>query len=139
MKINRFKALAFFLVFIALAFLSIQDSVDIVSSFQLPSARMKVSGAINDASTFAFAWIMFVLSVFLGMCFITGRQLKWIPKIVLIILWILTLIPFLAGWGINIALKNELNKKGYIECKSERELTLKYSSRTYVLPPKTCD
>ncbi|MGY5538818.1 hypothetical protein [Vibrio brasiliensis] len=35
--------------------------------------------------------------------------------------------------------KKELDEQGYIECTSEREFALKYSSKTYVLPPETCD
>ncbi len=107
--------------------------------YTLPNNRIVISGSINDASTFAFSWSMFVMSILMMICFFTGKKLLWIPKIVLIFLGGITVLAFFLGWGMNVALKEKLHDQGYIECTSERELTLKYSSKTYVLPPETCD
>ncbi len=107
--------------------------------YKLNKNRIVISGAINDASTFAFFWSMFVVSILMMICFVTGKKLLWIPKLVLIILVAMTIIAFFFGWGMNVILKERLNEQGYIECQSERELTLKHSSRTYVLPPAKCD
>ncbi|WP_408900973.1 hypothetical protein [Photobacterium piscicola] len=139
MKISRLKAFFFFLIFSSLFFLSIHDVMGVFDVYKLLNDRVIVSGPINDASTFAFAWSMFVASVFMIICLITGKKLLWIPKIFLIILGLITVLAFLFGWRINTALKIKLHEKNYIECISKRELALKYSSRTYVLPPKRCD
>lgn len=139
MKISRLKAFAFFLVFAALFFLSIDDVMGILDANKLLNDRIIVSGAINDASTFAFAWSMLIVSVFMIICLITGKKLLWIPRIVLMILGLITVPAFLLGWRVNTELKEMLHEKRYIECTSERELALKYSSRTYVLDPSLCE
>ena len=139
MKISRLKAVAFLLIFASLFFLSIHDVIGIWDYYKLSNNRVVISGAINDASTFAFAWSMFVVSILMTICFITGKKLLWIPKIVLVVLGGITVLAFFLGWGVNVALKEKLYDQSYIECTSERELTLKYSSRTFVLPPETCD
>jgi uncharacterized membrane protein len=139
MKISRLKAFVFLLIFSSLSFLSINDVMGIFDVYQLNKNRIVISGAINDASTFAFSWSMFGVSILMMICFVTGKKLLWIPKIVLIILVAMTVVAFFFGWGVNAELKERLNEQGYIECQSERELTLKHSSRSYVLPPATCD
>lgn len=139
MKINRFKAFVFFLVFLSLFLLSVHDVMGIFDAHKLLHDRVVVSGAINDASTFVFAWAMFVVSVFMVVCLITGKKLLWIPKIFVIIPGGISILVFLAGWKANETLEVKLLEKSYIECTSERELALKSSSRTYVLDPSLCD
>lgn len=139
MNVNRLKAFVFLLIFASLFFLSINDVMGTFDVHELNKNRIVVSGAINDASTFAFSWSMFVVSILMMICFVTGKKLLWIPKLVLIILVAMTIIAFFFGWGMNVVLEERLNEQGYIECHSERELTLKYSSRTYVLDPSLCD
>ncbi|MEF1254666.1 hypothetical protein [Vibrio sp. M260112] len=139
MKVSRSKAFVFLLIFASIFFLSINDVMGIFDVYTLPNNRIVISGAINDASTFAFSWSMFVVSILMFICFITGKKLLWIPKIVLIVLGGITVLAFFLGWRMNVTLKEKLYEQDYIECTSERELTLKYSSRTYVLPPETCD
>mgnify|MGYP001274797628 CR=1 FL=1 len=82
---------------------------------------------------------MFVVSVFMVVCLITGKKLLWIPKIFVIIPGGISILVFLAGWKANETLEVKLLEKSYIECTSERELALKSSSRTYVLDPSLCD
>ncbi|MGD8120146.1 hypothetical protein [Vibrio sp. TRT 2004] len=139
MKVSRSKAFVFLLIFASIFFLSINDVMGIFDVYTLPNNRIVISGAINDASTFAFSWSMFVVSILMFICFITGKKLLWIPKIVLIVLGGITVLAFFLGWRMNVTLKEKLYEQGYIECTSEREFTLKYSSKTYVLPPETCD
>lgn len=139
MKVSRSKAFVFLLIFASIFFLSINDVMGIFDVYTLPNNRIVISGAINDASTFAFSWSMFVMSILMMTCFFTGKKLLWIPKIVLIFLGGIAVLAFFLGWGMNMTLKEKLYEQGYIECTSERELTLKYSSQTYVLPPETCD
>lgn len=139
MKISRVKAFLFILGFMPFVWMSWDQSLNIINDFKHQSELIKVSGAINDASTLAFAWSMFVVSILMIICFITGKKLLWIPKIVFIVLGGITVLAFFLGWGMNVTLKEKLYEQGYIECTSERELTLKYSSRTYVLDPSLCD
>ncbi|WP_306331162.1 hypothetical protein [Vibrio injensis] len=139
MKVSRSKAFIFLLIFASIFFLSINDVMGIFDVYRLSNNRIVISGAINDASTFAFSWSMFVVSIFMMICFFTGKKLLWIPKIVLIVLGGITVLAFFLGWGMNVTLKEKLYEQGYIECASERELTLKYSSRTYALDPSLCD
>lgn len=139
MKVSRSKAFVFLLIFASIFFLSINDVMGIFDVYTLLNNRIVISGAINDASTFAFSWSMFVMSILMMICFFTGKKLLWIPKIVLIFLGGIAVLAFFLGWGMNVTLKEKLYEQGYIECTSERELTLKYSSQTYVLPPETCD
>jgi hypothetical protein len=40
---------------------------------------------------------------------------------------------------IGIYQKLQSNTSGYMECKGAREFSSRYSSRTYVLPPMTCE
>ena len=112
--------------------------MSLYDAHRLLNDRVVVSGAINEASTFAFSWAMLVMSVFMILCLITGKNLLWIPKIFIIILGGISVLAFLSGWKTNEVLKAKLNEKGYVECASERELTLKSSSRTYVLDPSMC-
>jgi hypothetical protein len=122
-----------------MVWVSWEQSVKVISNFNHQSDLIKVSGAINDASSFAGFMISTIAFTFSTIPLITGRQAKWIPKIVFIILGLLTMFAFAIGWNMNTTLKKNLYEQGYIECTSEREFTLKYSSRTYVLPPETCD
>lgn len=139
MKTSRVKAFLFILGFIPLIWVSWKQSLNVINRFNHYSELIKVSGAINDASSFAFAWLMFVVSILMILCFITGKKLLWIPKIVLMVLGGITVFAFFLGWGMNITLKEKLSEQGYVECKSKRELTLKYSSRTYALDPSLCE
>ncbi|WP_217521902.1 hypothetical protein [Vibrio metschnikovii] len=139
MKVSRSKVFVFLLIFASIFFLSINDVMGIFDVYTLSNDRIVISGAINDASTFAFSWSMFVMTILMSICFFTGKKLLWIPKIVLIFLGGIAVLAFFLGWGMNVTLKEKLYDQGYIECTSERELTLKYSNRTYALDPSLCD
>ncbi|EKO3441107.1 hypothetical protein DX883_12870 [Vibrio fluvialis] len=139
MRINRFKAIPFLLVVGLMSYLSIDGSLGLMDSVYHLGDKVIVNGAFNDAS--AFAGVVFFVSVFIlfFVGFVTGRDLKWIPKIFFAILAGGSVFAFSIGWFVNIDLKQKLNDKGFVECASERELALKYSSRTYVLDPSLCD
>lgn len=139
MRVSRFKALLFMLACSPILWISWEQSLLIISKFQHPSELIKISGAANDASSFAGFMISASAFIFSTIPLITGRQAKWMPKIVFIMLGFLIILSFVIGWGMNVTLKKELDNKGYIECELDRELTLKHSSRTYVLPPAKCD
>lgn len=139
MKINRFRSGLFLVSCIASSLLIVPFSTSsFYGSESLPSV-VKIYSPLNDASLLALSYAMIMASLFSLIVFVTGRCLRWLPKVVVIVLSCLFLVSFAYGWHINVSTKKELNEKGYIECISEQEFTLKYSSRTYVLPPETCD
>ncbi|GLT20214.1 hypothetical protein GCM10007938_39970 [Vibrio zhanjiangensis] len=139
MKVSRFKALLFMLACSPMIWISWEQSTRIINNVNHLSDVIKVSGAVNDASSFAGLMISVIAFTFSTIPLITGKQAKWVPKIVFIILGLLTMLSFITGWGMNVALKKEIASRGYIECTSKRELALKFSSRTYALDPKLCD
>lgn len=100
MKISRLKAFLFILGLIPFAWMSWDQSLKILNDFNHQNEVVKVSGAINDASTFAFAWSMFVVSILMFVSFITGKKLLWIPKIIQIVLGGITVLAFFLGWCI---------------------------------------
>lgn len=101
--------------------------------------KVVVDGALNNAASLAGVSLLGGIFVLFLIGFVTGRTLAWVPKIVFIVIGVITVIAFFLGLGMNVTLKEKLYEQGYIECTSERELTLKYSSRTYALDPSLCD
>lgn len=139
MKIIRFRSGSFLVSCIALSLLIIPFSIgSFYNSKSLPSV-VKLYSPLNDASLLALSYVMITASLLSLIVFITGRCLRWLPKIMVIILSNFFVISFIYGWYANISTKKDLYEKGYVECISERELTLKYSSKTYVLLPEMCD
>ena len=139
MKINRSKIFIYF-VFLS-PFLAVFSyfSLQVINTLTSYESIVTVYSALNNASLFASLSITLIIIIFIIVALITGKSLKWLPKIVLIILSVMVLVSFIVGWTMTTATKKKLDERGYIECQSERELTLKYSSRTYVLPPQKCD
>ncbi|EHA1205782.1 hypothetical protein ACS83_13010 [Vibrio alginolyticus] len=139
MKINRFRSGLFLAACIASSLLIVPFSTNgLYNSESLPNV-VKIYSPLNDASLLALSYAMITASLLSLIVFITGRCLRWLPKAVVLVLSCLFLASFAYGWHTNVSTKQELNEKGYIECVSERELALKFSSKTYVLPPETCD
>lgn len=139
MKINRFKAFLYLALLSPCLSVFSYFSLQVFYSLTAYESVVTVYSALNNASLFAIFSTTLIVTTFAVVALITGKSLKWLPKIVLVVLSIIIFISFIAGWGMTKITKKELSKKSYIECTSERELTLKYSSRTYVLPPATCD
>lgn len=139
MKINRSKIFIYF-VFLS-PFLAVFSyfSLQVINTLTSYESIVTVYSELNNASLFASLSITLIIIIFIIVALITGKSLKWLPKIVLIILSVMVLVSFIVGWTMTTATKKKLDERGYIECQSERELTLKYSSRTYVLPPQKCD
>jgi len=97
---------------------------------------IKVSGYFNNTSSFVL-FGFFIPSIPMAIInIITGVQF---PRLTLRLMLFGALGGALIGHYVDSALRKEIKASNYIECTSEREFTLKYSSRTYVLPPETCD
>lgn len=140
MKINRFKVFLYLGLFLAPC-LSIFGyfSLQVINILTAYESIVTIYSALNNASLFALFSITLIVTTFTIVVLLTGKSLRWMPKIILFILSGMVLISFIAGWTMTTITKKELDEQGYIECTSEREFALKYSSRTYVLPPETCD
>lgn len=140
MKINRFKVFLYLVLFLV-PFLSIFGyfSLQVINTLTAYESIVTIYSALNNASLFALFSITLIVTTFTIVVLLTGKSLRWMPKIILIILSLMVLISFITGWTMTTSTKKELDEKGYIECTSEREFALKYSSKTYVLPPETCD
>lgn len=139
MEINRFKLLILLIIIGPVAWIAWEQSLEFVNNFNYPQNKVKVVGAMNSASSFAGFFIVTSIMLLGLIPLVTGKKANWIPKIVFSFIGIVSIILFFSGWAMNISLKDKLIDSGYIECTSARKITLKYSSRTYVLPPATCD
>ncbi|GHY03235.1 putative uncharacterized membrane protein [Vibrio cholerae] len=139
MRINRFKAIPFLVPVALMFFLSLQETSRTIGIMNSTENKVVIDGALNNAASLAgVPFFGGIFALFL-IGFISGRTLAWVPRIVFIVIGIMTIIASVIGLGMNTELKSKLKNNGYIECTSKRELTLKYSSRTYVLDPSLCD
>ncbi|MBT2967514.1 hypothetical protein [Vibrio anguillarum] len=129
MKINRFKVFLYLGLFLA-PFLSIFGyfSLQVINTLTAYESIVTIYSALNNASLFALFSITLIVTTFTIVVLLTGKSLRWMPKIILFILSGMVLISFIAGWTMTTITKKELDEKGYIECTSEREFALKYSS-----------
>ncbi|TCT66763.1 hypothetical protein [Vibrio crassostreae] len=139
MKINRFKAIPFLIAVALMLLLALQATLKTIDLINSTENKIVIDGALNNAASLAGVPLFGGIFVLFLIGLMSGRTLAWVPRIVFIVIGIMTIIAFFLGFGVDTALKSELINNGYIECVSERELTLKYSSKTYVLPPETCD
>lgn len=145
-KIRRWlKVMAAWPIMIFMVWLTYNSIVDLINLNHLLGVipKVKISGFINNISAFiGFLIFGFASIVPIAMLHSSIELLLKVPfstkmgryMIVFIIL------AFTAyGLWLDHHIRHNLIKYNYIECKSERELTLKYSSRTYVLDPSLCD
>lgn len=144
MKVNqkkikyRVKVLAIMFVFVLLTLFIFGDILDLVNEFSLQNEEIKVSGFMNDGSTFAMFAITTIIVIASLIGFIVGMPFNWITKNIGTFLVGLTMVAFFIGVFVNVSLKQKLENNGYVECVSERELSSKYSSRTYVKSIDAC-
>lgn len=138
MKISRCKSGFFLVVLAPLALFLGLFSLNIFNNLIGYADVVKVYSAVNYASMLALFVAVLITLLLMLLVFFSGNSLRWLPKIVIVLLGGLVFFAFGFGWYIQYSVKNELGERGYIECTSERELSLKYSSRTYVLEPEKC-
>ena len=105
--------------------------------------KVKLSGVVNNVSAFVGFLIFGFISVLpLAML---HPSIEWLLKAPFSTkvgqYTVAAFVLACAGYGIwlDSHIREKLRQYNYVECHSERELTLKYSSRSYVLPPATCD
>lgn len=104
--------------------------------------KIKVNGVMNNIAPF-LGFIIFGFATILPFFMIhpfTESLIKGLfysasGKITIVIIFFGTI--SYAFW-LDGAIKSEIVEHGYVECLSERQLTLKYSSRTYALSPELC-
>ncbi|MCG9781272.1 hypothetical protein L1D52_02790 [Vibrio brasiliensis] len=139
MRISRFKAIPFLAAVVFMLLLALQQTSKTIGVINSPDNKVVISGALNNAASLAGIPLFGGILILFLIGFISGRTLAWVPKIVFMIIGGMTIMAFIIGLGVNTAFKSELKNNGYVECTSKRELTLKYSSRTYVLDPSRCE
>lgn len=127
--------LMFFIGFTSWCGLGIYDLSHTVESIGI-EPTIKISGYLNNTSSFVL-FGFFLPSIPMALInIITNIQL---PRLTLRLMLFGALIFALIGHYYDTLLREGIETSNYIECQSERELTLKHSSRTYVLPPDKCE
>ncbi|WGW00122.1 hypothetical protein QF117_19905 [Vibrio sp. YMD68] len=115
---------------------SLNDSLGIIQ-------KVKLSGVANNVSPFIAVLIFGFVSILpVAMLHPAIELLFKAPFATKLGRYIVgTLVLTYAAYGawLDNNTRENLIKYNYIECTSERELTLKYSSRTYALEPSLCE
>lgn len=133
--LKKLTFLLFFIGFSAWCGVGIYDLIHSVKGVGIEPV-IKVSGYLNNTSSFVL-FGFFLPSIPMALLnVVTGIQL---PRLTLRLMLFGALIGALIGHYVDTSLRDKVKISNYIECTSEREFTLKYSSKTYVLPPETCD
>lgn len=97
---------------------------------------MRVSGYLNNTSSFVL-FGFFVPSIPMALIYVTtGIQL---PRFTLRLMLLGAIIFAVIGHYVDTSFRGKMKTSNYIECTSERELALRYSSRMYVLAPSLCE
>ncbi|WP_084781524.1 hypothetical protein [Salinivibrio sp. SS2] len=132
-----FKKLLSLLLFISVSiwfaagifdFISLLDNVGEVS-------KIKVSGYMNNTSSFVLFGFFLPTIPMTIISIASGLQL---PKLTFRLMIIGGITFAIIGHYFDSSLREKIINNNYIECKEKRELSLKYSSRTYALSPEIC-
>lgn len=94
-----------------------------------------ISGYLNNVSSFVLFGFILPAIPFGLFSLITGVML---PKLAFRVMLIGSIVGWVTGHYYDSTIRDNLVKFKYQECVSERNLALKYSSRTYVLPSIKC-
>lgn len=136
--LDFFKKLAALIFLITVALwcgLGIYDLYNAAESIGIEPV-MRVSGYLNNTSSFVL-FGFFLPSIPMALIYLmTGIKF---PRLTLRLMLLGAIIFALIGHYVDTSLRGKIKTSNYIECTSERELTLKYSSRTYVLDPSLCE
>lgn len=146
LKLRRWlKVLIAWPVMIVMCWLSYEQINEILTLTHLLGSlpKIKVDGMMNNIAPF-LGFLIFgfavILPIFLVHPFsealIKGCFSTPLGRLITGIIFFGTL--SYAFW-LDGTIKSGIIEHGYIECFSEKQLTLKYSSRTYVLDPSLCD
>ncbi|MCG7488051.1 hypothetical protein MHN79_00985 [Vibrio sp. Of14-4] len=114
----------------------INDSIGIIP-------KAKIAGLMNNIASFVGVIIFgFIAVIPLAMLHPSTELLLKIPfstKAGLYAVAIIVLSCIASAIWLDNSTRDKIEQYDYIECTSEREVTLKSSSRTYVLDPSLCE
>ncbi|WP_341663368.1 hypothetical protein [Vibrio sp.] len=114
----------------------INDSIGIIP-------KAKIAGLMNNIASFVGVIIFgFIAIIPLAMLHPSTELLLKIPfstKTGLYVVAIIVLSCIASAIWLDNNTRDKIKQYDYIECTSEREVTLKSSSRTYVLDPSLCE
>ncbi|UUM33026.1 hypothetical protein [Vibrio japonicus] len=125
-----------------LSYSSINELVSINNSIgTIPKA--KIASLVNNVASFVGLLIFgFIAIIPIAMLHPSTEPLLKVPfltKTGLYTVAIIVLSCIASAIWLDNDTREKIKQYNYIECASERELTLKSSSRTYVLDPSLCD
>jgi hypothetical protein len=140
MKINRLVVFLYLIFFLALGWLGVDSHYDISYEFQeiQKDGNVTVDGVLNIAAIYCFIMIIIPIIPFVMLSIITGKQVNWLPKICFQFYGVIVACGFLYGIYQHFHLVSQIEQHGYIECKDDRFISSKYSSRTYALTLEKC-
>lgn len=105
--------------------------------------KVRIAGLLNNIASFVgFLIFGFVTIIPLAMLHPSTELLLKIPfstKAGLYTVAIVVMSSVVSAIWLDNSIRKKIDQYNYIECTSQRELTLKSSSRTYVLDPSLCD
>lgn len=114
-----------------LGYLQVKEQVATAFS---DASVIKIDGILNIWASFG---MLFVFS-YLGVYFINEKFSFHLPIGNLNKIGILIIIVIAPMLSTATYVQSNSNVSGYIECKNERKLSSRYSSRTYAISPELC-
>lgn len=125
-----------------LSYSSINELVSINNSIGI-IPKVKIAGLVNNVASFVGLLIFgFIAIIPIAMLHSSTEMLLKVPfstKTGLYTVAIIVLSCIVSAIWLDKNTREKIKQYDYIECTSEREFSLKYSSKTYVLPPEACD
>ncbi|MHC5783018.1 hypothetical protein [Aliivibrio fischeri] len=145
MRCGSLASIAFFAVITWFGWSGHQDYLFEFEALR-QNAKVSIDGMLNIASVYSiiaiFAPFCFICTVYpFLIVFITGKKGSGssIPKIFWKLYGVVVVCSFVYGIYIHFNLENQVDRKGYVECKDERVLKSKYSKRVYAPTLEECD
>ncbi|MCG6330622.1 hypothetical protein K6U36_02010 [Vibrio alginolyticus] len=125
-----------------LSYSSINELISINNSISI-IPKVKLAGLVNNVASFVGLLIFgFIAIIPIAMLHRSTELLLKVPfstKTGLYSVAIIVLSSIASAIWLDNNTREKIKQYDYIECTSEQELTLKSSSRTYVLDPSSCD
>lgn len=141
MRINRF------IVFLGLIFIiGLLKWVGLSSYYQYVlkfdainiGSKISIGGMLNIGATYCTIFALIPLCLIGLIVLITGKQVNYLPKVFWQLYGVVVVFGFFYGIYQHSELESKIQQKGYVECKDERVISSKYSSRTYALTLEEC-
>ncbi|NVD06793.1 hypothetical protein FCU94_07695 [Vibrio sp. JPW-9-11-11] len=105
--------------------------------------KVRIAGLLNNVASFVgfiiFGFITIVPLVMLHPSMELLLKAPFSTKTGLYTVAIVVISSVVSAVWLDNNIRKKIDQYSYIECTSQRELTLKYSSRTYVLDHSLCD